>query len=325
MNRSSVAATSAAALLLALTGCGSTDAASNDDGKISVVTSFYPLEYAAEQVGGEHVSVTNLTPPGAEPHDLELTPKQVLKATRADQLVYLAGFQPSVDDAAGQAEDAAFDVTDAARVDIAADGDAHSHEGESAEEHAEHAEESPAEGDGHDHGAQDPHFWLDPTRYGDVAEAIAERLATEDPENADDYRANAEAFVAKLTELDKDLKTQLASCEQKDLVTGHAAFAYFADRYGFTQVPVSGLTPDHEPSAATMADLIAHIKEANISTVYAETLVPRDLAETIARDAGAKVAVLDPIEGVTDESAGSDYFEIMRSNGKTVAAGQACG
>lgn len=311
-----VLALSAAAL--ALTGCGSADTGSSD-GRLSIATSFYPLEYATQQVGGDHVDVTNLTQPGAEPHDLELTPKQILQTTKADALVYLKDLQPSVDDAAKEAGDSAFDVSSFARLDLepAAEG----HEGETAEEHASHEEEDHA---GHDHGSVDPHFWLDPTRYADVVDAIADHLATIDPANAADYRANATAFTGKLGALDKDLKAGLSDCRSTDLVTGHAAFGYFADRYGFHQESVSGLSPGAEPSPTALADLIAHVKHDKITTVYAETLVPADVAKTLARDSGATVAVLDPIEGLTDESAGSDYLEVMRSNLATVRKGQGC-
>jgi len=297
------------ALLLTVSACGGS-AESGDDGRVQVATSFYPLEYAVEQVGGDHVDVTNLTKSGAEPHDLELTPKQILEVSEADQLIYLKQFQPSVDDAATEAGDAAFDVTPAARLDLSAEPE-EGHEGEGGHE-------------GHDHGSRDPHFWLDPTRYADVADAVAERLAEDDPDHAADYRANAEDFRSELTGLDKELKTGLSDCTQTDLVTGHSAFAYFADRYGFHQESVAGLTPGAQPSPSAMADLIDHITEEKISTVYAETLVPKDLAETIARDAGAKVVVLDPIEGLTEDSDGSDYFEVMRSNLTAVQQGQEC-
>ncbi|WP_338747978.1 metal ABC transporter substrate-binding protein [Janibacter alittae] len=307
MYRTAVTVTTCA-LLLALSACGTSDASGGDEDAVAVTTSFYPLEYATEQVGGEHVSVSNLTRPGAEPHDLELSPKQVLQAGRADHLIYLSGFQPSVDDAATQTPDTAFDVSGTARLDVATDEDEH--------EDAAH--------DDHDHGARDPHFWLDPTRYADVADAIAELLAEDDPAHAEDYRANAKAFTAELTDLDQELQQDLSDCTRRDLVTGHAAFAYFADRYDFHEVSLSGLSPDAQPGAAAMADLISYIKEEDISTVYAEPLVPRDLADTIARDSGASVAVLDPIEGVTKESAGSDYFEIMRSNRDAVVEGQGC-
>ncbi|MHA7126375.1 metal ABC transporter substrate-binding protein [Janibacter indicus] len=305
------------ALVLALTGCGSADGgeggSADGDASLTVATSFYPLQHAAEQVGGDHVAVTNLTKPGAEPHDLELTPKQVLEATRADALVYLGDFQPSVDDAAKEAGDSAMDVSPFARLDIETD----EHEGHDHEE----GEEGHA---GHDHGGTDPHFWLDPTRYADVVEALGERFAEADPDHADDYRANAAEFAGELTALDKDLTAGLDDCTSTDLVTGHSAFAYFADRYGFHQESVSGLTPGAEPSPTALADLVEHIEDEKITTVYAETLVPQDTADTIARETGAEVAVLDPIEGLTDASAGDDYVSVMRSNLETVREGQGC-
>lgn len=304
----------ASALVLAVTGCGS-GSSDDDDASgdaLTIATSFYPLQHAAEQVGGDHVEVTNLTQAGAEPHDLELTPKQILEASQADALVYLKDFQPSVDDAAAEAGDTAFEVSPFARLDIEPDEDEHGdeHEGEDHE--------------GHDHGSVDPHFWLDPTRYADVVDALADHFAEIDPDHAADYRANAKAFTAELSTLDTDLTEGLAECTSTDLVTGHSAFAYFADRYGFHQESVSGLSPGAEPSPAALADLITHIKDEGITTVYAETLVPTDVADTIARDAGAEVAVLDPIEGLTDESAGDSYVEVMRSNLATVREGQGC-
>lgn len=303
------------ALVLALTGCGSDDGGEGGsaDASLTIATSFYPLQHAAEQVGGDHVAVTNLTKPGAEPHDLELTPKQVLEATRADALVYLKDFQPSVDDAAKEAGDSAMDVSPFARLDIETD----EHEGHDHEE----GEEGHA---GHDHGGTDPHFWLDPTRYADVVEALGERFAEADPDHAADYRANAKEFAGELTDLDEDLMAGLDDCTSTDLVTGHSAFAYFADRYGFHQESVSGLTPGAEPSPTALADLVEHIEDEKITTVYAETLVPQDTADTIARETGAEVAVLDPIEGLTDASAGDDYVSVMRSNLETVREGQGC-
>lgn len=301
----------ASAAALALAGCGAADEGAAD-GRLTIATSFYPLQYATQQVGGDHVDVSNLTQPGAEPHDLELTPKQVLQTTKADALVYLSGFQPSVDDAAKEADDTAFDVSPFARLDLEPAEDEHDH-GDEAGDH-----------EGHDHGSVDPHFWLDPTRYADVVDAIADHLATIDPSNAGDYRSNAKALTTDLGSLDSDLTAGLRDCTSTDLVTGHTAFGYFADRYGFHQESVSGLSPGAEPSPTALADLIAHIKEHKITTVYAETLVPADVAETIARDGGAKVAVLDPIEGLTDASAGSDYLEVMRSNLATVRTGQGC-
>jgi zinc transport system substrate-binding protein len=306
---------------LALTACGSTGEqspganGSAQSATLAVTTSFYPLALAAERIGGEHVTVTNLTKPGAEPHDLELTPQDVAQISKAGLVVYLKGFQPAVDEAVQtQASTQALDVTSAARLTIAASQDEHGHEGETPQEHGEHGEEM----------TQDPHFWLDPTRYADVATAIASQLATKDPAHATAYQQNAKSFTDALTALDSELTAGLKTCASKELVTGHAAFAYLADRYGLEQEGIAGISPDAEPDAATMKAIVEHVKGHAVTTVYAETLVSPALAQTIANETGATVAVLDPIEGLSDSSAGKDYFEIMRSNLATLKKGQGC-
>jgi len=281
-----------AALLLG--GCASADA--GDDARMPVTAAFYPLQFVAERVGGEHVRVTSLTKPGVEPHDLELTPRAVGSLADAAAVVYLVGFQPAVDEAVrSQAADAALDVTPAARLTLT-----------TAEGHA------------------DPHFWLDPTRLADVADAVADDLARRDPANAADYRANAAALVADLHELDAEYRTGLAQCRTRELVTGHAAFGYLAERYDLHQEGVAGVSPDIEPDAASLRDLSAHVRDAGVTTVYSESLVSPALAETVAREAGAKVAVLDPLEGITTASRGADYLEVMRADLQTLRAGQEC-
>ncbi|MGL4744126.1 MAG: metal ABC transporter solute-binding protein, Zn/Mn family, partial [Dermatophilaceae bacterium] len=171
---------------------------------------------------------------------------------------------------------------------------------------------------------KDPHFWLDPQRFQKVVTTLGERFAAADTANAATYRANATALVADLDTLDAEFEKGLTTCTAKDLVTGHAAFAYLAQRYGFTQEGIAGISPDAEPDAATIRELTEHVKQDGISTVYSETLVDPALAETVARETGAKVAVLDPIEGLTDSSAGKDYLDVMRSNLKTLQTGQGC-
>ncbi|HET7821719.1 MAG TPA: metal ABC transporter substrate-binding protein [Ornithinibacter sp.] len=278
----------AACVALLLTGCASADA--GDDGRMPVTAAFYPLQFAAERVGGEHVRVTSLTKPGVEPHDLELTPRAVGQLAHAKAVVYLAGFQPAVDQAVRtQAKDAAVDVTPAARLE-----------------------------------GKDPHFWLDPTRLADVATALGDDFARRDPANAADYRANAAALVADLEGLDAEFRAGLAQCRTRELVTGHAAFGYLAERYDLHQEGVAGVSPDIEPDAATLRDLSAHVRDAGVTTVYSESLVSPALAETVAREAGVRVAVLDPLEGITDASRGHDYLEVMRANLATLRAGQEC-
>ena len=323
MKRSLLVLTAASALVLSACGSDTDAPAGTDTGTgaaaaeatLDVAAAFYPLQLAVERVGGDRVAVTSLTTPGAEPHDVELTPREVGGLTSADLVVYLSGFQPAIDAAVETtAPGAGFDVAEHADLTIAATDDGHDHSGETEEEHAAHTDEQ----------ATDPHFWLDPTRYASVADAIADRLAELDPEGAEDYAANADAFTAELEALDEEFATTLATCTHRDLVTGHAAFGYLADRYDLTQVGIAGLSPDLEPSAAQIRELVEHVRESGVTTVYAETLVSPALTETIAREAGAQVAVLDPIEGLTDASAGEDYFEIMRANLQTLRQGQEC-
>lgn len=349
MTRLRLSAAAAVVTATVLAGCGSdggSDGTAGGDGP-QVVTAFYPLQFVTERIAGDRAEVTSLTKPGVEAHDLELAPQDVAKVAKADLVVYLAGFQPAVDEAvASQARDSAFDVTNAARLDVAAtdDGhDGHDHGNEDADaassspsESDDHAHESGAAepsaagpDDGHDHGDEergpgDPHFWLDPTRLADVTTAVAEHLATKDPAGATTYRANAESLVKELTTLDGELEQGLTTCTNRDLVTGHAAFAYLADRYDLHQVGIAGLSPDQEPDATTMKELTEHIAEHKVKTVYAETLVSPALAETLARETGATVKVLDPLEGLTDSSAGKDYLEVMRSNLATLRTGQGC-
>ena len=300
---------------LVLAGCGGASDAgssgSSDPGALPVVAAFYPLGYALERVGGKRVDVTSLTKPGAEPHDVELTPRDVADLGRSSLVVYEKGFQPAVDDAISSQVDAAKALDVATEVDltVAATDDGHDHGG--GEEHG-------------DEGAVDPHFWLDPTRYASAVKAIAEKLAALDPAGATAYRANAETMVAELTTLDTEFASGLKTCTTRDLVTGHVAFAYLADRYDLHQSGVSGLSPDAEPNAATMKDIVEHVREHKVSTIYAEPLVSRDLTETIAKESGATVAVLDPIEGLSKASAGTDYFEIMQTNLTALRKGLGC-
>ena len=314
-----LAATAASATALLLTACGSgDDEAAASDG-VGVVAAFYPLQWAAERVGGDRVDVTSLTPPGAEPHDLELTPRDVASLTEADLVVYLEGFQAALDDAAAEAGDNAWDAGQAADLSLTIDGHAH----EEGEEHAEeegHAEEEHAEGE----EIVDPHFWLDPTRLAAVGDALADRLADLDPANAAAYEENAAALRADLEALDAEMQEGLADCAVGTLVTSHDAFGYLADRYGLEVVGISGLSPSQEPSSAQLAEIADLVTERGVTTVYTETLVDPAVAETVAAEAGVQTAVLDPLEGLTDESAGEDYLAVMRANLATLQEGQSC-
>jgi zinc transport system substrate-binding protein len=316
-----VTALSSAALLT--TGCGSGDDGSGDAGSegLTVVAGFYPLEWTAARVGGERISVSSLTPPGAEAHDLELAPQDVAAVGEADLLVYLDGFQPALDEAAeSEGGEHAWDAGQAA--DLVA-GEAHTEDGHSDEEgHA--GDESHAGEEGHGEDAVDPHFWLDPTRLALVGDALAERFAELDPDGASAYEENAAALRADLEALDGEIEDGLAGCTVDTLVTSHDAFGYLADRYGLEVVGISGLSPSQEPDPAQVAEIAALVEERGVTTVYTETLVDPAVAETVAEEAGVQTAVLDPLEGLTDESAGEDYLQVMRTNLATLQEGQSC-
>jgi zinc transport system substrate-binding protein len=284
-----------------LTGCGTGHGDPAQPERLQVVTAFYPLQYAAQQIGDGHVDVVGLTKPGGEPHDLELTPRQVGRVATADVVVYERGFQPAVDAAVDrEARHTALDVSPSARLEA--------HSGVQTTGHT----------------GLDPHFWLDPLRYADVGDAIAEALAAKDPAHAGDYRDGAKRFRTTMTGIDADFRTGLAQCAHRELVTSHAAFGYLAERYGLHQEGISGLDPEAEPDPATLARIVAHIRATGATTVYAETLVSPEVARTLARETGATVAVLDPIEGITSESAGPDYPGVMRANLSTLRTGQGC-
>lgn len=331
-------------LPVALGGCAgpstSGGASGGDDDVVQVLASFYPLQYLAEQVGGDLVSVSNLTPPASEPHDLELSPAQVRRVGEADLVVYLTGFQPAVDEAVtSRAPEHVVDAADVVEleenpgsVEHAADGshaeDEHAHDEHADDEHAgeEHAEEEHAEeGDGHDHGALDPHFWLDPSRMIPVAHAVAEQLTAADPDNADTYAANAEALEQRLTALDGELAAGLEQCAGATLVTAHTAFGYLAERYGLEQVGIS-IDPESEPSPARLRAIGAIVESHGVETIFTETLTSPKVAETLASDLGVAADTLDPLEGLSDDAtaSGEDYESVMRANLAALQEGLSC-
>jgi zinc transport system substrate-binding protein len=257
-----------------LPGCGGSETSAGGE---QVVAAFYPLAFAAEQVVAPGVEVVDLTRAGEEPHDLELSPRDVARIQKAKLVVYAGrGFQPAVEDAVQGRSGTSIDVLDHVRL----------------------------RGTGDD---VDPHVWLDPVRYAQVTRAIASALG--EP-------ARAAPFVRRLSALDRELARGLGTCERRTIVTSHAAFGYLAARYGLRQVALVGLAPEAEPSPATVARLADTVRATGASTVFTEPLVAPELAETVAREAGAVTATLDPLEALTltEEGSGADYFDVMREN-----------
>lgn len=299
----------------ALTACSGAGAGAGKDGKLDVMSSFYPMQFLAEQIGKDHVKVDTLTKPGVEPHDLEITPKQTGQLGEADVVLYLKGLQPAVDKAVAQS--GVKHVVDAAKL---TELEVH---GPSGHDHAHEGEAGHTEGEaGHDHAhgeaGEDPHVWLDPVKYAEVAKGVGAALEKADPDHAADYRKNTDELLGKLTALDTEFKDGLKNTASKTFITTHSAFGYLAERYGLDQEGISGVDPESEPSPARMKELQAVAKKDNVSTVFFETLASDKTAKTLATDTGLKTDVLDPLEGITDKSQGADYFEVMRSNLKNL-------
>ena len=266
---------------LALTGCGGDDSAGDLAQQDTVVAAFYPLAYAAQQIGGDSVTVRNLTPPGVEPHDLELSGGEVREIRDAALVLYLGGgFQPALEDAIGSTDATSLDLLEVA---------------------------SPREGGEGGEGAFDPHVWLDPDRYRRIIEAIGRELG---------QPTRAKTLGARLGNLDEEYRAGLARCIRRDLVTSHDAFAYLAERYGLRQVPITGLTPEAEPTPRELEGVVRDVRSTGATTIFFETLVSPRLAETVAREVGAETAVLNPLEGLSQAQIdrGDDYFAVMREN-----------
>ncbi len=275
---------SLAAVGAALPACRSNEGGAG--GRLDVAAAVYPLAVVAERVGGDLVQVRDLTPPGVEPHDLELAPDDLAALVEADLVLAVGGgFQPAVEDALGQARGRTLEALSVVRP-LSSGGEV------------------------------DPHVWLDPIRLARIADAVASALGELDPAHADAYRANAAGFRAELERLDASYRRGLASCRSRLLVVSHAAFGYLADRYGLEQVAIAGLSPEAEPSPARLAELRDLVRAEGVTTIFTEELVSPAVAETLAREAGVRTAVLSPLEGRTPEEirAGAGYRSIMMRN-----------
>ena len=258
----------------------------------TIVASFYPIAYAAQSIAAPGTDVSNLTPSGAEPHDIELTPSDVVRLGKADLVLYFgAGFQPAVEKAVRTAHAHAVDLLTGQRL-VTGPGE----------------EGKPA---------LDPHVWLDPVRFGQIARQVGRAL--------DRPQATAR-FESRLRALDGAYRRGLAHCSRRTIVTSHAAFGYLATRYGLRQLALQGLTPEAEPSPRALAHLVRVVERSHATTVFFETLVSPKLAQTVAREAHVKAAVLDPIEGLTPDavSHGATYFTVMQANLRALRAALGC-
>jgi zinc transport system substrate-binding protein len=277
----------ALALASTLTACRPTAS-----GRPTVVAGFYPLYFVADRIAGRYNDVVDLTPPGVEPHEYELTVRKVAQVDLARVGLYEKGIAPSVDQAmTNDSPDHALEVSSV--VPLA----------------------RPAPGDGEETAdARDPHFWQDPVLLARVATAFAHTMAGADPRHAAYYRQQGRRLVRDLESLDRDYARGLASCRTRTVVVSHDAFEYLARRYRLDVVPIAGLEPDAEPSLSRLHDLAALVRDRGVTTIFFETLATPDLARSLASDTGVRTGVLDPVEGLSSADPHATYLTLMRQN-----------
>lgn len=286
--------------------------------RLVVVATFYLLHEFARQVGGDGVEVTTLVPAGVEPHDWEPSPRDVGRLERAGVFLYNgAGLEPWVGKLLEAVRAPSLVVVNATQEVPLRAADLPGHEDRERRSDSRGPRGGPA---------PDPHVWLDPLLARIQVEAIRAGLAKAAPASAATFEANARAVAGELSSLHREFEQGLADCGRREVVTSHAAFGYLAVRYGLTVVPIMGLAPEAEPSPAELARIIRFARRRQVRAVFFETLVSPKLAETLAREIGARTLVLNPLEGLTTEevAARKNYVSLMRENLQSLRAGLGC-
>lgn len=271
-----------------------------DTGKLKVVASFYPVYDFAVKIGGEKAEVTNMVPAGTEPHDWEPATKDIAVLEKADVFIYSgAGMEHWVEAVLKSLENKKLISVEASDGITLREGHHHS-----------------ASKEEHDHGKYDPHVWLSPMNAKKEMENIKNAFVEADPDNKDYYEKNYETYEKKFDELDQTYQKTLEPLPNKVIVVSHEAFGYLCNAYGLTQMGIEGLSPDSEPDPARMAEVIDFVKENHVKTIFFEELASAKVAKAIANETGARVLVLNPLEGLSDDEikAGDDYFSVMEKN-----------
>ncbi|MDF2873983.1 MAG: znuA [Sporomusa sp.] len=303
-----------AAVLVTLAGCGTkTKSTQSAPDKLKVFATVYPVYDFARQVGGDKIEVAMLMPPGAEPHDWEPTAQDIVKIKSAKLVLYHgAGLEP-VDKLLSKDVLATVKAVEVSKGIPLLAGEEDEDEDEAS--HQQHDKDKQT--DQHKHESEtDPHVWLDPVYAQQEVKAIAEALSEVDPANKDYYQKNAERFIQELVKLDSDYQTTLSKAGRRDIITTHIAFGYLAKRYNLEQIGIMGLAPDSEPTADKMAKVVDFCRTHQVKYIFFETLVSPKLADTIAKETGAGLLVLNPVENLTAEEMkqGKDYLSVMREN-----------
>jgi zinc transport system substrate-binding protein len=276
-----------AGVLVVGAACGSSTPAAG--GRPSVVAAFFPLAATVRALGGPRLSVRDLTPPGVEPHDLELTTDDMDAILDARLVVLMGkGFQPAIEAGADRRSGPTLRVLDRLRA------------------------------------GGDPHVWLDPVLMRRIVTVLATALARAVPAERAHIAAEAARRRAELTTLDAAYRRGLTHCDRRVLVTAHAAFGHLARRYGLRQHAIAGISPEQEPDPRRLGDLGDLVRRDHLTTVFTERLVSPRVADTLARDAHVRTAVLDPIESPHRGATFAGYLRSMRANLRVLRRALGC-
>ena len=296
-------------------GCVQQAPNSPDNGKLNVAASFYPLAFLSQQIGGDLVSVTQVTPGGVEPHDYEPTPQDLVAVHQAKVFIMNgAGVDGWADKVRDELEQNG--VVTVRMLDKISPLGGFNEEGET----------DPLNPTSTNADVQDPHIWLDPVLVQREVILIRDAFLKADPAHADQYENNVIALISKLSALDQSYRSGLTGCALHDVVTSHNAFRYLAKEYGFITLAITGISPDEEPSAQRLAELADFARKNGVKYIFFETLVSPKLAQTVATEIGAQSLVLNPIEGLTpaDTAKGADYLSIMKENLQNLRTAMQC-
>lgn len=277
-----------------------------EDPRPLVVATVYPLAEFARLVGGERIQVRTLVPSGAGAHDYEPGPRDVAAIGRARLFIYVgAGMEPWVGRMLETLPGSVGVVRATAGLPLVL------------------ASTTPGGRAGVQH---DPHAWVDPLLAAQMVETIGIALAATDPAGAEHYRASAAREAARLADLHARFETGLAACEHRLMVTTHTAFAYLARRYALDQVGLSGLAPEAEPPPGEMARLAAMLSQRGVRVIFVERIASPGPAGALAREVGARIVELDPLEGLSPQriAAGEGYFSVMERNLEALREGLGC-
>lgn len=306
-----------------LSGCAQDRAnQEKDEDLLQVYTTVYPLQFFAQQIGGEYVNVETIYPPGADEHTFEPSQKDMMALADSDIFFYvglgLEGFVDKANKTLKNEDVKMVPVGESLHLDEEGHQDeAHDEDGTAEEGHAdEHADEEHADEDGHDHGDFDPHVWLDPIYANDLAVAIKEQLAAQMPEHKDTFEQNYTELSAQLKDLDKEFATVIGTSKRKEIIVSHSAFSYWEERYGIQQISISGQSTTNEPSQRELQELISHAKEEKIKYVLNEQNFDSKLAKMVQDEIGAKTLTLHNLSVLTDEDIKNNetYFTLMEKN-----------